>query len=196
MRKFLLRIASKLSIWIGKVHVPYSRKLIAGSDYYELQGHIRIGDVLSTRTLGELSNPFIPGFWGHVAIVASDRTVVEATTHGVVETDLVSFMMNKDYISLCRPKFLTEDQCWLVADYCKRQIGKEYDYSFNTSDISKFYCSELVYAAIAFVIGSSPFKLREVLGVETVDPSDFYSANKLFDRIWHSQSCRGVNLES
>jgi uncharacterized protein YycO len=188
LQKFLLQNAGKLSRAISKVHAPWTRKLVTEEDFLAMDKLLKIGDVISTKTNGELSNPFVPGFWGHVGVYVGNGMVVQATTHGVISTHLAWFLKDKDYCAVSRPNFLSEDQCWLVADYCKQQVGKQYDFSFNTSDIEKFYCSELYYSAIKFVIGESPFKLKKILGQETVAPSDFYEATKLFVRIFKSKS--------
>lgn len=168
--------------------MPFSRKKIVQEDYVEMKKFIKVGDVISSKTRGEFSNMFVPGFFGHVAIYDGDGYVIEATTHGVVKTHLAWFLFGKDYVTVVRPNFMTEEQKWLAVDYCKRQIGKPYDYSFNTSNIDSFYCSELIYSAFRFVLGESPFKLMKTLGQETVAPSDFYNASKLFFKIYLSKS--------
>lgn len=195
IQKFLLNFTADTSKVIAKIHAPWTRKLLEEEDFDAMikiikvgDQLLKIGDVITTKTNGELSNPFVPGFWGHVGVYVGDGRVVQATTHGVLNTNLAWFMKDKDYLSVSRPNFLTEDQCWLLADYCKAQVGKEYDFSFNTSDISKFYCSELYYMAIKFVTGESPFKLKKILGQETIAPSDFYNATKLFKRVYKSKS--------
>jgi uncharacterized protein YycO len=183
-------VTSYFSQWVAGIHMPFSKKRIDQDDYEHMLSVLKVGDVISTKTRGELSNVFIPGFWSHVAIYSGNGRVIEATTQGVVETNLAWFLFSKDYCAASRPNFLNEDQKWLVIDYCKRQIGKPYDYSFHTSDIDKFYCSEIVYHAFKFVLGQSPFKLKVVLGQETVAPSDFYNATKLFSRMYLSKSVR------
>lgn len=208
MRKTLLNVASYLSQQIAKIHMPWSHKKIVGHDYRTYSNLAQIGDVLSTRTDGELSNIFIPGFFGHVAIVVSPRTVVQATTAGVVETDLAEFFfINKDYIVASRPTFATIEQRHQAAEYALRQVGKPYNFSmglsdvllgalktnrpdFSHSNIKRFYCSELVYSAYKAAVVENPFILREVMGEETIIPSDFFDASGKFSTFWFSQSFR------
>ena len=190
IQRNLLKLASHFSQKIAKVYMPFSRKKIEQDDYEHMLAVLKVGDVISTKTRGELSNLFIPGFWSHVGIYAGGGKVIEATTHGVVETNLAWFLFGKDYCAVSRPNFLNDDQKWLAVDFCKRQVGKPYDFSFNTSDIDKFYCSEIVFHAFKFVLGQSPFKLKVVLGQETIAPSDFYDASKLFYKIYLSKSVR------
>lgn len=210
MKKLLLALASFISQKISLIHAPWTRKLITGADYRTYSSLVQVGDVLSTETNGELSNLFIPGFFGHVAIVASPRTVIQATTHGVVETDLAEFFfVNKDYIVASRPIFATPEQRQVAADYARAQLGKPYNFSmglsdkllkalgmtvpdnkpdFAASDIQRFYCSELIYSAYLFAVDVNPFTLRKVLGEETIAPSDFFEATDKFDTFWFSES--------
>ncbi len=188
MQKLLLNIAGSLSQIVAKIHAPWTRKKITEADYEEMQKVLKVGDIISALTNGEFSNPFVPGFWGHVGIYAGEGKVIEATTHNVKETNLAWFLMGKDYIAISRANFLSEEQCQAVVGYCQQQIGKKYDFSFNTSDIKKFYCSELIYMGIQAVTSQSPFKLNKILGQETIAPSDFYNATKLFKRVFKSKS--------
>lgn len=193
-QKILLNTANFLSQRISKVHAPFSRKKFTGQDFWAFKETIQIGDIISTKSGGELSNLFIPGFFGHVAMVISPTTVIEATTHGVVETDLYSFLIGKDYVAISRDNFLTIDQKIDMVVWLKEQLGKPYDFEFATSDISKFYCSELMYMAIKQVTGKSPFKLKKILGQETIDPSDFFQAKKLFNTIWMNEALRAKEV--
>jgi uncharacterized protein YycO len=187
-QKLLLKIAGKLSQVVAKIHAPWTRKKITQIDYEEMMKILKVGDIITTKTNGELSNPLVPGFWGHVGIYDGNGKVVEATTHNVVHTNLAWFLTTKDYVAVSRAKFLTEEQNQAVVDYCIKQVGKKYDFSFNTSDIEKFYCSELIYMGIQTVTGQSPFKLNKILGQDTIAPGDFYEATKLFDRVFKSKS--------
>lgn len=194
-QKILLNTANYVSQKISKVHAPFSRKKFTGKDFWAFKDTIQVGDVISTKSEGELSNMFIPGFFGHVAIVISPTTVIEATTHGVVETDIYSFLIGKDYVAISRDKFLSIDQKMDMAIYLRQQLGKPYDFEFATSDIAKFYCSELLYSGYKAVTGNSPFKLNKVLGQETINPSDFYLAKKLFETIWLSDALRSKEIK-
>lgn len=175
--------------------MPFSRKKFTGKDFWEFKETIEAGDIISTRSEGELSNVFIPGFFGHVGIVASSTTIIEATTHGVVETDIYSFLLGKDYVAISRDKFLSPDQKVAMNAWLKKQLGKPYDFEFTTSDITKFYCSELAYAGFKEVTGSSPFKLKKVLGQETIDPSDFFMSNRLFKTVWMNEALKHKKIK-
>ena len=176
----------------SKIYMPYSRKLITGKDYHELHNLMVPGMVLVSRSDGELGNIGIPGFWSHAAIVLDENRVVEAVTSGVRVVDLVTFMMGKDYIEALLPKFATSAQMKVAVEKALEQVGKEYDFEFATSDIKKFYCSELVFYAYNFAVEYMPFIPREILGRLTVVPQDFPNADDKFYRRWTSESVKGT----
>ena len=183
-----LKLSVAISKFSAKIHMPYSRKKITGKHYYSAIQYLEPGIVMATRTDGELSNLGIPGFWSHIAIVTSNGSVIEATTHGVVETDLVSFFMNKDHIIALKPRFATREQRNKAVNLCLQQIGKPYDFEFASSDIKAFYCSELVTWAYNQACPDFPFKTRSVLGRDTVIPSDFPDAKAKWMPVWASNS--------
>jgi len=160
----LLKLLAFTSKIVANIHMPYSRKLITGRDLLELRKLIRPGDVIITKTCGELGNVGIPGFYGHAAIVYDLNYVIEATTSGVAKSEICSFLLKKDYAVLVRPTFAKDGDMLVAAREANRQVGKPYDYKFNTSDIASFYCSELVWWSYNQAMGVSPFKPREIFG--------------------------------
>lgn len=192
-RAWLLRFVAPVVIWIGKMAWPFTRKLITGGDYREFAALVKPGMVFLTRTRGEWNNSLIPGFWTHSAIVATETSVIESTSHGVVETDLVEFLMKKDFVCLLRPTFASDAQMLLAAQIARTAIGKPYDYYFETG-FDSFYCSELVTWALekALLPKPSPFTKRRTLGVETVTPQDIFDASTKFDIVHCSRIGEGV----
>lgn len=194
IQRLLVKASSVITPLISKVHSPWSKKLIHAYDYREaMKKNLPIGSVILTRTLGELSDPFIPGFWSHVAIYLGDGFVMEATTHGVVKTDIIDVLLTKDYAAAFVPLFALPEQMVAASKFAASQEGKAYDFEFATSDIQKFYCSELVYWAYEQAMNGEPeFTLRKVLGRDTVAPSDFAEAKDKWLCVWRSKSCQGV----
>lgn len=197
----LLNTTGFASHQISKIYMPAARKLITSADYRSVKEHLRPGMILLSYTRGEFSNLFIPGDWSHAAIVLNSTTVIEATTHGVVETDLIDFMMKKDYVVLLDPIFATPAQMEKAVEVALAQKGSGYNYKmqFNrpktdsvlTTQVKAFYCSELVlYSYMVACDYQSPFTLRVILGVETVVPGDFYAADKKFSLAWGSESLK------
>lgn len=215
LRRAILSGVKPVSEFIGTIHMPYSRKLLTGKDYYAVKKLLRPGDVILSMTRGEFANFFIPDFWSHGAIFVRDygvneESVVEATSKGVVETDLVSFITSKDYIAIFRPIFLSERECINACKFALSCVGAPYDWLFEYSESNNkaFYCFELVACAyeearkvtvydspqtdisnslrpvtISSAIKISEFTPREYLGMRTVIGSDFVKAVRKFDLI-------------
>jgi uncharacterized protein YycO len=184
IRRQLIRLVGSISPIVAKIHSPWSHKKITAKDYRSFTGlGLPAGTVLLSRTDGEFGNLFIPGFWGHAAIYDGDRTVVEAVGAGVVETDLVEFLMKKDYVRALVPTFASREQMDAAYRRARTQKGKPYDYRFQTSDVSSWYCSELIQWAYVKEVPGMEFASRETLGVVTVTPEDLAKASKHW-RVW------------
>jgi cell wall-associated NlpC family hydrolase len=185
LRRFILHVSVPLTKWIGTLHAPFSRKKLSAKDYREIKLLAKPGYVLLSRARGEFSNLFIPGHWSHAAILADNEKVVEATYHGVVETDLIDFVLKKDYVALMEPTFASESIRETSGVFALSYIGKPYDFMFD-SGVDAFYCSELVYQCYqdAYFPLNSPFTKRENMGVLTVVPEDFWLAKKKFKTVW------------
>lgn len=189
----ILNVTGYCSQHISKIHMPGSHKLITSADYRSVKEHLRPGMVFLSYTRGEFSNLFIPGDWSHVAIVLNSTTVIEATTHGVIETDLIDFMMKKDYVVLLDPIFATPEQMVKAVETALEQKGSGYNYKMQYSrvNVKAFYCSELVLYSYQVACGNEmPFTLKKILGVETVIPGDFVEATKKFSLVWGSESLK------
>lgn len=187
--RMILNTAIPITRFIGRMHAPFSHKLIKAIDYREACEVLTPGSILLSNSRGEFSNLFIPGFWSHAAIYTGNKTVVEAVGRGVVSTDLLDFMFSKDYVCVLTPTFATSEQMESASKWATDQIGCRYEYSISSSGLDDalplssdkkeraFYCSKLGYLAYKDACGTSPFTLRETYGLETVTPQDFYNAN-------------------
>jgi uncharacterized protein YycO len=181
---------------LAHTHMPYTHKMVNGLDYFAVQPLVKPGMIWLTRMEGEATNLFIPGFWTHAAIAVDDKAVIQATSSGVVATDLISFLLTKDYVGLFDPLFGDATEHAFAAAWAAKQIGAPYDYEFGM-DVKAFYCSELVWAAYREAMGpdNAPFKLRQTLGVDTVIPDDIGQAKDKFKSVWRSLSCDSVATE-
>jgi len=203
-RRWLLQSFTPISKFLSSLHMPYSHKLISGLDYYDLAPKLRPGDFFVSRIDGELTNLLIPDFWTHGAIycgvIDGREYVVEATTKGVIKTDLITFLLKKDYIAVMRPRFLTSTQCLAAVAFALSKIGTMYDwlFEFNEHCNKYFYCFEL--GAVSYneahrydggylvrsyyTDGSCQFEAREFMGIKTFTGKDFVNAKKRFKLIW------------
>lgn len=199
-RAKILSMALPISRAISKIHSPWNKKKITGQHITSIIPYLRPGAVLITRVNGELANLFIPGDYKHAAIVGPyqhsgdirDMYVIEATTHGVKQTDLISFMVSKDSLALLYPCFCDGIAMLEASDICKRQTGMAYDFKFEPNN-NAFYCSELIQWAYADAISPDTvvFTKRKSLGIDTVLPVDFLnsamSKSPKWTLIWRSE---------
>lgn len=198
IRRSIMSASVPISKAISKIHMPFSHKLITGKDYYDIRDKIEIGDTLLTRTRGEFGNLFIPDFWSHAAMYIGGfgdfkESVMESTTKGSDDIDLVSFLLTKDYISILRPTFLTLGERVQAAGIMKTTEGAPYDWLFeyNRQVANKaLYCFENVAWAYQQVKGFGIFTPREFMGMTTFTGSDFYNAKDKFKLIWENDDSR------
>jgi len=162
----------KIAQMIGK-----PEPLITDEQYFLIKKEISEGDVLLSRENYRLTALFIPGRWKHAAIY-SNGYIYEAIKEGVKKTSLERFILSKDHLCHLKPMFAFHQS--FINPYLNLQVGKKYDYNFNTSDQEAFYCSELCAAGLeyAFIptneVKEFPIKPLERLGHFTVTPQDFY----------------------
>jgi uncharacterized protein YycO len=142
-----------------------------------------MGDVVLSFTRGEITNLLIEGDFKHCGIYAGSGKIIEATSRGVVLTELEDFCSSKDRIAVCRPTFCSEKEIIAAVRYARDRKGSEYDYYFEPNE-NAFYCAELIAKAYDYgTSGRSPFFRRDVWGVDTVLPIDFKLAYKKFNTV-------------
>ena len=177
LRRFLLRTLLPVMRIIGRLHLPFTRKLVTAADYRVALPTLAVGDVLLSRCRGEVSNCVIPGFYTHAALYIGEERVLEATGAGVHTSDLVDFVMRKDFIAILNPAFASPAIEKKAAQIAVGAEGRPYDYGFTSSE-DAFYCAELIAWSYSEAMkpGESPFEYRLTLGVPTVTPQDFFNA--------------------
>lgn len=137
----------------------------------KLTSTVQAGDVLLEKTPFRLTDTFIPGHWGHVAVwvgneaelrrlgiwdhpvvrpyqanIRAGRSVVEALRSGVKMNTLKHFM-NIDDLALLHPRQISDEARAEVIVQTLRQVGKAYDFNFDVESTDRIVCSELVYHA-------------------------------------------------
>ena len=151
-------------------------------------------DIILEKSPFVLTDKFIPGYFGHVAIYLGTRaqleaigqwnhpsivpyqdeieaghTILEAVRSGTRLNSVESFM-NIDEMTIIH-KLDEMDSPELVAEQIRRgfdQMGKDYDFNFDISTLDKIVCSELIY----IVFGNVSWPARYRFGRPTVTPDD------------------------
>ncbi len=158
--------------WFAKIRIPYSKKRITGKEYYKMRDEIKPGAVLLTSVCGELSNLINPSDYKHGAVyVGGDKVkyVIEATSKGVIKTDLVTFMLTKDKIRVYDPLLSTEMRQMAVSA-APYHIGTPYDFAFDLKN-ERFYCFEFIANLFETYSEMKGLKKSCFLGYDVYDSS-------------------------
>ena len=156
----------------------------------EVKQELRPFDILLEKTPFRLTDKFIPGHFGHVAIyignerqlkdlglwdksyvqpyqeqISQGKVVLEALREGVVLNKLEHFL-NVDDFAVIRKAGISDKQSQEYAENAFRQLGKEYDFNFDVETLNKIVCSELVYQ----VFTDDSWETVETLGRPTISP--------------------------
>jgi hypothetical protein len=156
-------------------------------------------DIMLEKTPFRLTDQFIPGFYGHVALwignekeltalgiwdhplikphqeeIRAGHHIIEALRPGV-EINTLDHFLNIDEMLVMRDESLNDDQ---RRDYIVRafaQLGKPYDFNFDVETDKAIVCSELVYV----VFHNIDWPTSKALGRFTISPDNV--ASKSFD---------------
>ena len=195
LRRKLLTLAYPILYKIGKLHSPWTRKLISSHQVHDALRALEVGDIMLTRTFGEATNLVIPGYWKHAAIYVGEGNVVEAKDPVVVKSDMYDFMMTKDFVIIVRP-LLGYNERVVAAAFSESMIGKSYDYHFEMIEGRpnlSFYCAEVPFWCYHMSVKSWGFVLKEIMGIPTVKPDDYVRAERYFKVIWSSPGSSNIS---
>ncbi len=156
---------------------------------------LKPGDILLEKTPFRLTDTFIPGHWGHVAIwlgteselrrlglwddplvqphqsrIRQGQSIVEALRSGVTLNPLSHFL-NVDDLAVLRDPAASHPQTTDRLRKAFRQIGKRYDFNFDVQTTDKIVCSELAYV----VYDDLPWPTGKALGRHTISPDQVAS---------------------
>ena len=163
---------------------------------------LRPMDIILEKSPFVLTDKFIPGHFGHVAIylgtkeqlesigmwnhpsliryqksIMAGKTILEAVRPGV-RLNTVDAFMNIDEMSIVR-KIDGLNSSAQIAEQITRgidQIGKAYDFNFDITTLDKIVCSELIYIVFGHVHWMTAYRV----GRPTISPDDI--AEMLFQK--------------
>lgn len=149
----------------GKLYDPSPERI------KELEAQLQPLDILLEKTPFRLTDKFIPGHWGHVAIWTGNKEqlqaigawnhpavvpfhdeienkgkrIIEALRPGVQYNTLHHFMDIDDFAAVRYQKELTRAERNIYMINAFEQIGKVYDFNFDVETDERIVCSELAY---------------------------------------------------
>jgi len=151
-------------------------------------------DILIEKSPFVLTDKFIPGHYGHVAVylgtkeqleqigmwnhpdiipyqaqIAAGKVILEAVRSGVRLNTLEEFL-NIDELTIMRKNDVLSSDTLLIEQIMRGmdQIGKAYDFNFDVSTLDKIVCSELIY----IMYGNVHWPTNYRLGRATITPDD------------------------
>jgi uncharacterized protein YycO len=164
-------------------------------------------DILLEKTPFRLTDKFIPGHWGHVAVwvgneqqlkdlgiwdhpavkpyqffIKKGHSVVEALRPGV-QINTFSHFLDIDDLAVIRyvgELDIETTKRYLINAF--KQIGKEYDFNFDVETDKKIVCSELVYVVYDDIV----WETERNFGRYTISPDNIIKKvikDKNFDPI-------------
>ncbi len=158
----------------------------------KLSKMVQAGDVLLEKTPFRLTDTFIPGHYGHVAVwvgredelrrlgiwehpvvrphqasIRAGRGVVEALRSGVKMNTLQHFL-NIDDLAVLRARRFDDAARAETILQTLRQVGKAYDFNFDVESTDRIVCSELVYHAY----GDVRWPTKRQFGRVTISPDN------------------------
>jgi len=174
------RIFSFLSKLVSRIHTPYNHKKLTELDCLKVMNLMQDGDIILSKTNGELSNFFLEEY-SHAGIV-NKSMIFEAVTSGTRATDPMFFLSRKDGIILLRPRFKVKlDE---LNYFLSENLNKLYDFEFEDRD-GQFYCYEYVASAINESSLEKIEKVRTLVGLKYMAKS-FLLSN--METVWEKLS--------
>lgn len=154
-----LRIIGDIKVFKTPCWVNYNPEEfdynVRGEDICKIQEVIQPGDIILRSYENYLDSYLIPGKYSHSGVYIGDGKIIHAVAEGVKEIHLIDFCQ-ADGILVLRHNADKEKQ----INRCKKWIGKEYDFKFNSTDSTAFYCHELTATS-----------LKDMIDVEAVTPT-------------------------
>ncbi len=173
--------------------IPTTVREISDEQRDHVIGLVQPGDILLSTScdypgLARMEFWTVRSDYTHAAIYEGNGKFLEATTPGGVKrSDLREYAHGRQKLAVIRPPYKTAQDREAALEYCRTQLGKEYDSAFNAfkagSD-NEFYCSELVYKALKSMPNPIEAPTHTCFGKEAIAPDAFFSldgAQTVFD---------------
>ena len=167
-------------------------KSLSVAEKNEIKSVLRPLDIMMEKTPFRLTDKFIPGYYGHVAIwigtkeeliqlgvwddpmvakyhdqIEEGRSIIEALRPGV-QINTFDHFLDIDDLLIVRDRNLNDDQRREFIVRAFAQIGKEYDFNFDVETDNKIVCSEIAYV----VFHDIQWPTEKSLGRYTISPDN------------------------
>ena len=130
----------KTPCWVIYTPEEYDYR-IRGNVIRDIDALLQPGDIVLRNYDHYLDALVIPGEYSHSGIYVGNHKIVHAIAKGVQFIDVIDFFQC-DQACILRPK-VEQSVKDKAVERANKWVGVAYDFKFNSSDSSAFYCNEL-----------------------------------------------------
>lgn len=156
-----------LSMIFGRFAGQFHGKIDKKTNAMLLKSHLQEFDIVFLKSLSHLTERFIPGYFGHVGVCMGNDLMIEAPRSGARICSTEDFSEGEIFL-IVRPSSLNESEKQKIRNLLKNQVGKKYDYNFDSQSPDKVVCTELVCLTFDYI----DWQTRRVAGRITTSPDD------------------------
>lgn len=132
--------------FFGQFHGKIDRKTNA----MLLKTQLQEFDIVWLKSITHLTERFIPGYFGHVGVCIGNNLMIEAKRSGTKLSSVEEFSDGEIFL-IARPKELSEKQKQKIRLMLKSQVGKKYDFNFDSQSPDRIVCTDLICLSYDFV---------------------------------------------
>lgn len=143
------RIGANILFFIGTTKITLRDNLLSPTEYRAVKNMLEPGDIVLAGDHRHMSAVMIGGAVTHSLLALGGTSLIHAVGHGVEKTKLRALFKQYDTLAVMRPRLDAAQKGSVIPVACAwavAQIGKPYDYEFDT-DTEKFFCTQLVNRA-------------------------------------------------
>lgn len=145
----LKRIGANILFFIGTTKITLRNNLLTPLEYKAVKKLIEPGDIVLVGDHRHMSAMLIQGAVTHALLFVGKGKLIHAVGDGVKISRLRKLFKEYDTLMVVRPKLAPYRKEKIITDaivWARAQLGKPYDYEFDT-DTEKFFCTQLVNEA-------------------------------------------------
>ena len=139
-----------LSKIFGQFAGQFHGKIDKKTNAMLLRSQLQEFDIVLLKSLTHLTEKLIPGYFGHVGVCFGNDLMIETPRSGVRICSIEEFSDGEIYL-IVRPTNLTGMQKQKIRNSLKMQLGKKYDFNFDSQSPDRIVCSDLVCLAYDFI---------------------------------------------
>jgi len=150
LHSFRYKTVYFLSKIFGQFAGQFHGKIDKKTNSMLLRSHLQEYDIVLQKSLTHLTEKFIPGYFGHVGVYLGNDQMIETPRSGVRICSTEEFSNGEIYL-IVRPVNLSKSQKQKIKSSLNSQMGKKYDFNFDSQSPDRIVCSDLVCLAYDYI---------------------------------------------